>query len=171
MRIQNYDVSRAENAKKANDQKVIQYNQIMKACFFVKDSMLILMSLCVLAMAIVVIAMLILYPGAATNPITWCMVAFTGGSLFMTLCFLRTRKKAEYLEPTYYDNMETKYHRLNSDYKIVRMSIDNANNISCLCERNRCVEAFSLKPRLIKTTKNIKSPVLDVQYDCLWLPA
>jgi hypothetical protein len=171
MRIQNYDVSRAENARKVNNQKVSKYNKIVRACFFIKSSMLILMSLCVLAMAIVVIAMLILYHGAATNPIIWCMAAFTGCSLLMTLCFLMTRNKAEYLEPTYYDNMETKYHRINSDYKIVHMSVDNSNNISCLCEKDRCVEAFSLKPRLVKTTKNIKSPVLDVQHDCLWLPA
>ena len=55
--------------------------------------------------------------------------------------------------------------------KVLRMDVDEQNNVACLCEDfKRCISAFVLKPKLVKTSTNIKAPVLDVQYDCLWLP-
>lgn len=171
MRIYNYDVQRAEKSRQENDKKVASYNRMEKTFFIIKSAMLMVMATCVLAMAICVIAALIIEPEIASSPILWGMVVFTGISLCMTLAFVVTRKKAAYVETTYYDNLETRYHRLNSDYKIVKMTLDDTNTVSFLCEKDRCVEAFSLKPRLVKTTKNVNTPTLDVKYDCLWLPA
>ena len=172
MRIQNYDAARAERMKTENDKIVQHNNSLERFGFYFKSILLIVMSLCIIAMCVCVVGVLIMEPEMASSPILWGMVLVTGCSLLLTLGFLLTRKKPAYVSDYHYDNMETKYHRLTTNYKVVRMNVDEKNNISCLCEDSeRCVSAFVLKPGKVKTSSNIKAPVLDVQYDCLWLPA
>ena len=172
MRIQNYNAERAEKSKQENDSIVQHNNKIERVGFYIKSILLIIMSLCVITMCVCVVGVLITEPDMATSPIVFSMILVTGCSLLLVMGFLLTRKKPKYLSNTHYDNMETKYHRLTTNYKVVRMNVDEKNNISCLCEDSeRCVSAFVLKPGKVKTSSNIKAPVLDVQYDCLWLPA
>lgn len=172
MRIQNYNAERAEKSKQENDAIVQHNNKIEKIVFYIKSILLIIMSLCVIAMCVCVIGILITEPDMTNSPILLGTILVTGCSLVLVMGFLITRKKPKYLSNTHYDNMETKYHRLNTNYKVLRMDVDEQNNVACLCEDSkRCVSAVVLKPKLVKTSTNIKAPVLDVQYDCLWLPA
>ena len=117
MRIQNYNAERAEKSKQENDSIVQHNNKIERVGFYIKSILLIIMSLCVIAMCVCVVGVLITEPDMANSPIVFGMILATGCSLLLVMGFLLTRKKPTYLSKTHYDNMETKYHRLSTNYR------------------------------------------------------
>ena len=172
MQILNYNFDRAEKARINNNEKVSNYNKIEQTVFIVKSIVLIIMCLCLLAMVACIAFMLYKDPSMVNSPITLLMVITTGSFSVMFVGFFIMRKKPEYVSMYYYDNMETKYHRLLRKYKNVIVQINDDNSVHCLCEDyHRSIEAFSLKPKKIQKTSEVKIPSLDFKTDCLLIPA
>jgi hypothetical protein len=170
MRIQNYDATRAENNRIINDKKVNSYNKFEKNAFCIRSILLIIINVCLFAMSSITLFAIVFIKDSMNSPYIWPMVAITGVGLIISCGFLVTRKKPTYLSDTHFDDAETQYHRLSTNYNILDMIVKD-DHVTCLCEKDKCVRSFYIHPKLIKTSNKIKTPVLDVQYSCLWLPA
>ena len=145
MHIQNYDAVRAEKNRVFNDKKVNEYNKFERHAFFIKSFLLIIMNVCLLTMSSIVLFALVFVENSMSSPYIWPMVIITGIGLMISCGFLVTRKKATYLSDTHFDDTETKYHRLTTNSKIIEMHVKD-NCVTCLCEKDKCVQAFSIHP-------------------------
>lgn len=171
MNIINYDLKRANKSFDYNNRCVNHYNKWEWRGYVIKSVLLIIMSICLLAMCGCIIAAFLADQNIVYNPIIYFMIAFTTIAITTMLFVLRNRR-LEYCDEAYYDNSETKYYRFVKKYKKVVLNINDKNEIGMVCiDQNDDVTIHRLIPKKIRSTANVKVPTLDMKYDCLWIPA
>lgn len=170
MLIHNYNYERAEKAQRQNDADIKKIHTVEKVAFYIKSSLLILMNICIIIMSICVLLMLTFHGNEVSNTMLFLMVVMVAFAMLVVAILMPKRKRP--LTPIdYYDNIETKYHRIINKYDKVVFKTNETNEVVCICEdHDRNVEALTLHPNKVIKSDKIKNPVLDLQYDCLWLP-
>ena len=170
MIISNYNSERAENSKRKNDATIKKIHKFERTAFCVKSILLIIMNLCIIAMSFCILGLMFFHGENMSNTMLFSMVVVVAISM-VTVVLLMPKRKHPLTPNDYYDNIETKYHRLLATYKNVVFKLNDKNDIVCICEDyNRIVTASTLQPRFVKKSSEIAQPVLDVEHNCLWLP-
>ena len=171
MKIYNYNPERAEKALKHNDERVKFERSLSRTAYIIKSCALAIMCTSVLAMLVCAIAVAVLYSGKTSLYIALAMFGITvvlGGCVFV---LIRKHHHPQETTDDYFDDLETRYHRMLGAYKSVKIELTADNKVLCVCEDADCfIECKELKPRCVKVAQKLTQPTLDVSSSCLWLP-
>ena len=171
MQIVNYNPERAESNCKNNDKTVKSHNKVERIAFYIKSACLIVMSLCIIAMCFCATKVLFSVDNVMDLPILLLMVVAIGCCIVITSALLMTRRRPKYVSVDDYDNLESQYHRIAINSKCMHASVNNDNTITLINEdNNREVRAYDFRPRHVQKTDKIKTPTLDLNQNCLFLP-